>query len=713
MSFSKRKILAIIMLLFSLTALISCVGKEEFTIRFMVDEKVYAVVYTKGNEVIKMVDEPIKEGFIFEGWYFDKNVWSNRFDENTFIDKKPTSETTVYAKWILDKGSYTESVVTFKLGYNDSIYDVVTTKQELLAEPTLPTRENYIFLGWWTSNDNGITLLEKCDFTQAIKLDMILYAKWEPYEESPLESLVTFKVGHEIYEESLTKNGLINKPKRPINDNYVFIGWWTSNDNGTTFIHEWDFNQAIESDITLYAKWEKSTGIKTATQLLNIDLDGKYHLVNDIDFNGVKLAPIGTDSTPFTGVFDGNEFKITNYTIDKPEEVYAGLFGYNNGVIQNLGVEDFVIDFVTDKPSNYYVGGLVANNEGMIKDSYAKGIINAMPSSKKEYYLLGGLVGNNNGSILNSYAEVNINKNRTSSDFFSFAGGLVGNNVGTITKSYATGEVSARNAGGLVGDNAGAIIDSYATGDVRDASTNAGGLVGFNGGTISKSWAIGNVYAKEFAGGLVGINHGSNASTIYDGIISESYSTGDVQGTNIVGGLIGSNVGGIITNVYAIGNVTAISNKSSVYAGGLIGQDSYGELLNSYATGKVNATTTLTGNSSTRPIAGGLIGRIIRSTIENSYATGDVSAISHSKSSAYAGALVGYNQEGTITNCFIYSEQEIIRMQESDTYKTASNAYGVSTTLKNIQSKEFLTKELGWSEDHWIFAENAFPRLKL
>ena len=37
----------------------------------------------------------------------------------------------------------------------------------------------------------------------------------------------------------------------------------------------------------------------------------------------------------------------------------------------------------------------------------------------------------------------------------------------------------------------------------------------------------------------------------------------------------------------------------------------------------------------------------------------------------------------------------------------------ISTALKTIQSKEFLTKSLGWTEDHWMFVENTFPRLKL
>ena len=160
-------------------------------------------------------------------------------------------------------------------------------------------------------------------------------------------------------------------------------------------------------------------------------------------------------------VSKGNEFKIVNYSIDKPDEVYVGLFGYNKGVIQNLGVEGFAIDFDTDKTSGYYVGGSVASNEGIIKESYAIGIINAAPSSKNENYFLGGLVGNNNGSILNSYATVNINENRISTDFFLIAGGLIGLTIkSTIENSYATGDVSAisqlkssANAGGIVGYN--------------------------------------------------------------------------------------------------------------------------------------------------------------------------------------------------------------------------------------------------------------------
>ena len=57
------------------------------------------------------------------------------------------------------------------------------------------------------------------------------------------------------------------------------------------------------------------TGIYTAEDLNSVrnNLSGKYILMNDINLSSWgEWTPIGTDRAPFTGVFDGNGWSITD-----------------------------------------------------------------------------------------------------------------------------------------------------------------------------------------------------------------------------------------------------------------------------------------------------------------------------------------------------------------------------------------------------------------
>ena len=250
----------------------------------------------------------------------------------------------------------------------------------------------------------------------------------------------------------------------PSVDGMVFYGWVDG--NGTRFTDNAG-NLLVTPDeyVVLYAGFypEGYTPISTAEELKNISLDGKYALVCDIDLGGAEWTPIGTSDDPFTGELNGNGYTISNFKITTGR-IYVGLFGYNKGVIENLGVENFTVN--VSYRDMVYAGGLVGyNHDGSILNSYATG--NARATSTSTYYLsyvyAGGLVGyNNSGDITNSYATGNVSA--TSSRPDAFAGGLVGRNSGgSITNSYAVGNVSATStasdsdayAGGLVGKNIG------------------------------------------------------------------------------------------------------------------------------------------------------------------------------------------------------------------------------------------------------------------
>ena len=234
------------------------------------------------------------------------------------------------------------------------------------------------------------------------------------------------------------------------------------------------------------------------------DLDKHFKLMADIDlsgYTGTSFNFIGTDYyyNPFSGVFDGNNHKIYNFTYDSNDRRYIGLFGYirgENAEIKNLGLIDPNVDVGTGRDIGSLVGQL---SKGTISGCYVEG------GSVSGNENVGGLVGGNGGTITNCYSTATVSGNR-------YVGGLVGRNVGTITNCYSTSSISANvNVGGLVGTNGycdwltcyyGTISNCYSTGSV-DGHEYVGGLVGHQGnGEIKDSfWDIETSGQTTSAGG--------------------------------------------------------------------------------------------------------------------------------------------------------------------------------------------------------------------
>lgn len=274
-----------------------------------------------------------------------------------------------------------------------------------------------------------------------------------------------------------------------------------------------------------------------------------YKIMNDIDLSSyANWSPIGNNSKPFTGTFDGNGKKFTGLTINTKYD-YIGLFGYvNEATIKNLVVE------------NLSISGYNLYNSSRSND----------PLSDQ----VGGLIGYSRDSIVtNSYTS-----------------------GGTITGFH--------NVGGLIGyaENTN-ITCSYTTVDVI-GNTYVGGLIGyFNyyGGTaptVENTHATGAITGSWYVGGLIGFKS--------SGELKKSYAKGAVTGQTYVGGLIGKTSFGSVENTYATGNVTVGDFHGAIYVGGLIGYFGDGSLTNSYAIGKVTAGAVL--DDDFYRYVGGLIG---------------------------------------------------------------------------------------------------------
>lgn len=97
--------------------------------------------------------------------------------------------------------------------------------------------------------------------------------------------------------------------------------------------------------------------------------EGKtVYLMSDINLEGNEenqWNPIGNATNSFKGTFEGNGHIVRGIYINNDNVKYSGFFGYNSGIIKNIGVYGTI-------SRGYYVAGICAYNLGKIYQCYSK-----------------------------------------------------------------------------------------------------------------------------------------------------------------------------------------------------------------------------------------------------------------------------------------------------------------------------------------------------
>ena len=175
------------------------------------------------------ISNPKKVGYEFVGWYREG------FDEMFSFDDQIDEDITLTAKWEI-----LVYIVNFDSNGGSKISSKVVDYKTKAKVPTEPTREGYKFLGWYLDD-------KKYDFNTIVTKDMTLVAKWET-----ISYTVKFDTngGSSVDNQKVNYNTNAIKPTNPTKEGYKFIEWTL---DGKTY----DFNNKIDKDITLVAKWEK------------------------------------------------------------------------------------------------------------------------------------------------------------------------------------------------------------------------------------------------------------------------------------------------------------------------------------------------------------------------------------------------------------------------------------------------------------------------
>ncbi len=186
-----------------------------------------------------ILENPIKEGFDFAGWYID-GEFSVKSNEITASDE---GDKIFYAKWIeiisiVFKDG--ESVLNTVNGHLGDVIDLAEYK---------PAKEGYLFLGWSDGKDDisstsSITLSE----------DMTLNAKWVV-----IEYLVKIFDGEtEVYGASVVHGGSVDfVPEDKVG--WAFVGYYSDSE----LSQKTQLPTVINSNITLYLAYQLNTYVIT------------------------------------------------------------------------------------------------------------------------------------------------------------------------------------------------------------------------------------------------------------------------------------------------------------------------------------------------------------------------------------------------------------------------------------------------------------------
>ena len=214
-------------------------------------------------------------------------------------------------------------------------------------------------------------------------------------------------------------------------------------------------------------------------------------LTADIDLSGETWTPIGSESTPYTGTFDGQGYTISGMTIENAES-YSGLFGNVTGTVKNFTVTGSIT--ITGDETVAKVGGAVGSLGTASAGGTVSGVISGVDitvSAGNDH--IGGVVGsmpeNSSPTVENCIYTGKITVTVAAGSVAGIVGYI---RTGTIQNCANQGSISVDvdgtgSVGGILGycNNGGIYIHNcYNTGAISaDGTDNVGAIVGQNKGT--------------------------------------------------------------------------------------------------------------------------------------------------------------------------------------------------------------------------------------
>ena len=198
------------------------------------------------QEAIVLPNDPVKQGYTFNGWFTDENL-STSYQPQTM----PSRDLTLFAKWTINQYQ-----IQFNFNNDSSIATSTFTYQEVMPAFTTPVKEGHTFMGWFLDAN----LSEPFALETMPAQDIQLYAKWA------INAYALSYVSDHLNQAILSTTVVYGQPPLlpipPTREGYNFLGWSV---DGVLVSEGWTMPS---KDVVLTAVWE---GLSSQAVLITPD----------------------------------------------------------------------------------------------------------------------------------------------------------------------------------------------------------------------------------------------------------------------------------------------------------------------------------------------------------------------------------------------------------------------------------------------------------
>ncbi len=539
---------------------------------------------------------PSRTGFNFAGWHTSTDdgvtLSTEPFDFATEI-KEPV---VLYARWTytikLDKNSTSASGEMKDETRSDD--DISAFK---IPEITFEN-EGFTFLGWSTNKDallatygNGGTVPASV-FASG---NITLYAIW--HNDSDTSSFIVMfesNGGTGIATQLIESGEKVVEPAEEsiTNEGFKFLGWFTSDDGGTTLSTEpYDFDTAVSSNFTLYAKW-----IHLGWYISEDGSDTDYTEGSTVYGDGTPAHPFASLSKALTAI-NSDSGKDSSYDY---EVVVSGTIKFSTYVSANTvsGINSLTIRGKTGNEVDKLDGNGSTYILYIYMTSYPLTLKNITVTNCKttNYDNRAGAIKVTSGKLILEEGALITGNQNTYSGEYDVAGAIGVWQGGTLeiregaeisgNSAYYGGAVTLGYSNAKLIMNGGKITGNEATATSTSQAYYGGGGVfvykgvfEMNGGEISNNKARNGGGIAYYSGNLT-LNGGvikGNTATNSGGGISANSLTLDSDKIEICENSA-TNYGGGIYAINLTINDGLIRANSAGYGGGIYGN--YGATIN-------------------------------------------------------------------------------------------------------------------------------------
>ena len=264
---------------------------------------------TNANGEINPPASPVRDGYVFDGWFYD-STFTQAVDFSQPL-QGGAARFMLFAKWTEAPSNVLDVTYSANGGQFADGNDVMlgqTDSNGIARQPLAPTREGYVFAGWYYHSDGT----DQVDFNQPIVgggKHVTLFAAWTPVKQDKSVDILyvanggTFFDGNETMQGVTDTDGIARLPLQPTREGYDFLGWSYDRDGNDPV----DFTQAIvagSGHATVYAQW-KQNNEKTVLYVANggVFADGNVAMEGVTDSDGIARQPLAPtrDGYTFTG----------------------------------------------------------------------------------------------------------------------------------------------------------------------------------------------------------------------------------------------------------------------------------------------------------------------------------------------------------------------------------------------------------------------------